>query len=77
MIVNLKLHKGEFKEYQKNESGEMVYRCNFLTDEDDSITLYLTETKAKQYFPLKKYDVCEVKVSFYRSDKGKYGIMGA
>lgn len=76
MTFEINVHKGEFTK-GVTKDNEVVYRCNFLTDEDDTITLYLTEEKVKPYINLKKYDNCKVSVRLYKSEKGKYGLTGA
>lgn len=75
MTFEINAHKGEFKK-GITKDNRVVYICNFLTDEDDTITLYLTEEQVKPYINLKKYDNCKVPVRLYKSEKGKYGLTG-
>lgn len=74
MTLEINVYKGEF-EKSTNENNEILYRCNFLTKEDDTITLFTTdENIIKPYLALKKYDPCKLTVRLYKSQKGKYGL---
>jgi len=73
MIIKKDLRLSNVKQCS-NGNGYMV---SFLDENDDKITLYYTNDKAKRFLSMKQYDKTSVDLQFYLSSKnGKYNVMG-
>lgn len=70
MIFELNLIKGDFVKGTTKDNN-ILYRCNFLTTDDDKITLFLNEEEVKPYINVKKYDLVKVPINMYRASEGK------
>ena len=58
-----------------NSDGEKMLRVRFLDYQDNMYTFFLPDTKENEkYKTMKKDTDCDLDLTLYKSNKGKYGL---
>lgn len=70
IVKKMRFIKGEQRHTDKGDFN----LCQFLDENDDKYTFFVGEEFYNKVKNLKKYDLVDVKLNLYSTNKGRYGL---